>query len=87
YAPAATAIYPDAVTGHECLVRFGETTPVGTLGVYRLWMTASNMNVWSSRERLSNQAQEGTFVYGSRVVYGAAARYRGSPFIRPGYNT
>lgn len=87
FAPAALAIYPDAFIGHECLVRFGETTPPGSLGIYRMWMTASNMNIWASREKLSNQAQEGTFVYGTRVIHFAGARYRGSPFIRPGYNT
>jgi hypothetical protein len=85
--PAATSAYPDASNRHEALVRFGESLPIGSFGVYRLWMTASNMSTWATRERLSNQAQEGTFVYGNRVVHGMGARYRGSPFIRPGYST
>jgi len=86
-APAVTSAYPNVAERHEALVRFGETTPLGTLGLYRFWMTASNMNTWTTRERLSNEALEGTMVSGTRVIHGAGARYRGSPFIRPGYNT
>jgi hypothetical protein len=86
-APATTR-FPDDAPARECLVRFGEATPSGTFGVYRLWMTQANVSTWASRERLSNEALDGTFIYGnSRVVYNAGARYRGSPFIRPGYNS
>jgi hypothetical protein len=50
-------------------------------------MTQSNINTWTAREKLSNEALDGTFVYGNfRAVYNAGGRYRGSPFIRPGYN-
>ena len=83
-----TSLFPDDAPIRECLVRFGETIPSGTFGSYRLWMTQTNINTWTQRERLSNQALDGTFVYdNSRVVYNAGARYRGSPFIRPGYNS
>jgi hypothetical protein len=84
----ATAHFPDDAPTRECLVRFGDASPVGTFGVYRLWMTQSNINTWTAREKLSNEALDGTFVYGNfRAVYNAGGRYRGSPFIRPGYNT
>ncbi|MCW5552947.1 MAG: lamin tail domain-containing protein [Verrucomicrobiae bacterium] len=84
----ATSRFPDDAPARECLVRFGESSPAGTFGVYRLWMTQANINTWAAREKLSNEAMDGTFVYGnSRVVYNAGGRYRGSPFIRPGYNS
>jgi hypothetical protein len=84
----AISRFPDDAPTRECLVRFGEATPAGTFGVYRLWMTQANINTWSSRVRLSNDALDGTLVYGNfRVIYNANGRYRGSPFIRPGYNS
>jgi hypothetical protein len=83
----ATARFPDDAPDRECLVRFGDADPGGTFGVYRLWMTQNNINTWTAREKLSNEALDGTFVYGDfRAVYNAGGRYRGSPFIRPGYN-
>ena len=87
FTPAASTRFP-AEAAKEALVRFGDPTPSGNFGVYRLWMTQKNINTWSSREKLSNEALDGTFVHGNqRVIYNAGARYRGSPFIRPGYNT
>lgn len=86
-APATTR-FPDDAPDRECLVRFGDASPAGTFGVYRLWMTQANINTWAAREKLSNEAMDGTFVYGNfRAVYNAGGRYRGSPFIRPGYNS
>jgi hypothetical protein len=84
--PASTR-FPEDAPARECLVRFGEASPPGTFGTYRLWMTQANINTWAAREALSNEALDGTFVYGNtRVIYNAGGRYRGSPFIRPGYN-
>jgi hypothetical protein len=88
FTPPATTMFPDDAPARECLIRFGETPQFGNVGVYRLWMTAANINEWSNRAKLSNMPLDGTFVYGNfRVIYNAAARYRGSPWIRPGYNT
>jgi hypothetical protein len=85
--PAGTSRFPPEAPTRECLVRFGDPPTFGSLGAYRMWLTTSNFNVWRDRERLSNQAQDGTFVYGQwRVVYNAGARYRGSPFIRGNYS-
>ncbi len=79
---AATSLFP-APTAGEALIRFGEPAIFGGLGVYRIWMTASNLNLWTVRERLSNEALDGTFVYGNfRAIYNSGARYRGSPFTR-----
>ncbi|HXG49337.1 MAG TPA: lamin tail domain-containing protein [Methylomirabilota bacterium] len=79
---------PPAFPLRECYVRWGETTPFGAFGVYRLWMPQTNISRWIAREKMSNQALDGTLVYGGwRVIYNAGGRYRGSPFIRPGYTT
>jgi CotH protein/lamin tail-like protein/Ig-like domain-containing protein len=83
----ATATFPNDVPTRECHVRFGDPTPFGTFGSYRLWLTAANISRWTAREKLSNEPLDSTFVYGNfRVVYNAGGRYRGSPWIRPGYN-
>lgn len=87
-AAAATALFPPDVLPHirECLIRYGDPIYAGNIGVYRIWMTTTNITEWRIRELLSNEAQDGTFVYNNyRVIYNAGARYRGSPFIRPGY--
>jgi hypothetical protein len=84
--PASTVFPPDAPT-RECLIRFGDPIYSGSVGVYRMWMTAANISAWTTRELFSNEALDGTMVYNNfRVIYNAGARYRGSPFIRPGYN-
>ncbi|MGE3310308.1 MAG: lamin tail domain-containing protein [Limisphaerales bacterium] len=83
---AATTTFPADPALGECLVRFGEQIPSGSFGTYRLWMTQRRTDVWTEREFMSNEALDGTVVYGThRAIYNAGARYRGSPFIRPGY--
>ena len=83
----ANLVLPPALPTRECMVRVGELTQYGNFGIYRVWMSASNLNLWKTREQLSNEALDSTFVYNNyRVIYGGGARYRGSPFIRPGYN-
>jgi len=82
-ATPASTLFPADAPVHECLVRFGDPEVFGNLGVYRIWMTQSNYNRWRDRERLSNEPQDCTFVYGrTRAIYNAGARYRGSPFTR-----
>jgi hypothetical protein len=79
--------FPNNVPTRECHVRFGDPGSLGNIFAYRLWMTAANINLWTSRERLSNEPLDGTYVYGNfRAVYNAGGRYRGSPFLRPSYN-
>lgn len=83
---AATALFPPDAPVHECLVRFGDPVYPAGIGIYRMWITAANTNEWQTRELFSNEALDGTFVYNNyRAIYNASARYRGSPFIRPGY--
>ena len=80
-ATAATSVFPPGAPAHECLVRFGDPTPSGAFGTYRLWLTQSALKTWSSRPNLSNEAVDSAFVYGNwRVIYGAGGRYAGSPY-------
>jgi len=88
YALPATARFPNDAPVRECLVRFGETQPIGAFGTYRFWLTQTNFNRWSAREKLSNEPIEGTFVYGNfRAIYNGSGQYAGSPYHSPGYNS
>ncbi len=84
----AVSQFPANPWNRECLVRWGEAAIRSDFGTYRLWIGAENLNTWRRREKLSNELIDCTFVYGeSRVVYNALGRFRGSPFIRPGYGS
>lgn len=81
------SLYPNDAPARECLIRFGETKPAGSLGTYRIWMTQQTFNEWSSRSKLDNSPFDITFVYNDqRVIYNTKALYAGSPYISPGYN-
>ncbi|HEX5221186.1 MAG TPA: lamin tail domain-containing protein [Verrucomicrobiae bacterium] len=83
----ATGQFPAEAPKRECLVRWGESPVAGTIGTYRLWLTAANISAWTSRERNANDPLDATFVYGnSRVVYNVDTMYSGSPFHAPNYN-
>jgi len=78
---AATGRFPADAPGRECLIRWGESQPVGNLGVYRLWQRAVDYNWLRSRESLANDNVDATFVYdNSRVVYNLEMRGKGSPW-------
>ncbi len=88
FAPAATTQFPNDAPARECLVRVGETQPGGAFGTYRLWLTAATVNTWATREKLSNENLDGTFVHGAnRVVYNIGGHYSGSPYTSPGYTS
>jgi hypothetical protein len=63
-APASTR-FPDDAPGPANASSASATPPPGTFGIYRLWMTQANIDTWASREKLSNEALDGTFVYGN----------------------
>lgn len=70
--------------GRECLVRFGDVAVPSGLDTLTLWMTEDNMSEWTERERHSNEYLDTTVVCGGRrVIYDAAIRFRGSPWVRP----
>jgi hypothetical protein len=84
---AAPSQFPAAAPTRECHVRWGEGTVAGSLGTYRLWLTAANISFWTARERNANDPIDATFVYGNhRAIYNVDTLYSGSPFHTPGYN-
>ncbi len=84
---SASAQFPTDTPTRECLIRWGEPTPTGNMGIYRIWITEATRNTWSTRGRNSNTPLDATFVYGnSRIVYNASAQYSGSPFHTGGFN-
>jgi regulation of enolase protein 1 (concanavalin A-like superfamily) len=87
HAAPAVGRYPDEAPALEALVRWGESDPLGTFRTYRMWFTAATIQQWTTRVQMSNERLPGTLVYGNRVIHNIGARYRGSPFIRPGYSS
>lgn len=83
---AATSRFPADAPARECLVRVGETQPTGNFPVYRIWMTQATLATWNNRSKLDNTPLDITFALGDqRVIYNAQGRYKGSPYIAPGY--
>ena len=77
----ASARYPLDGSGHECLVRWGDPVPMGTLGHYHMWNTAAVENARNQSSALNNLYRDLTFVYGgNRVIYAAGFKDKGSPF-------
>jgi hypothetical protein len=88
FSPVGTNRLPADAPARECFVRVGETTLPGAFTTYRYWMSQSSVNFWATREKMSNEDIDGTFVYGnSRVVYNAGAHYSGSSYTSPGYTS
>ncbi len=84
---AASTQFPAAAPTRECHIRWGESVYGGSIGTYRLWLTAANISFWASRERNANDTIDATFVYGNqRAVYNVDTMYSGSPFHTPAYN-
>jgi hypothetical protein len=80
----AAATFPEALPDHsptrECVVRWGDLNPAGSLGVYHLWLTQTNVSRWMAQATVGNEEMDATFVYRGRVIYNASARYSGSPY-------
>ena len=80
--------YPLDHPEREAMIRWGSVISTNHFAAYRFWMTAASLTEWETRQKLSNTLLPGTLVYGDqRVIYGVGARYRGSPFIRPQYDS
>ncbi len=86
----ATARFPalrnDNAPVPECVVMFGDQDPGGSFGVYHLWLTQTNIDLWSGLPNLSNEMIDGTFVNGHRIIYNMQARYAGSPYHQGFYS-
>ena len=86
--PGVSSAFPDNAPTRECLVRWGETSPISGLGAYHLWGTKATMDRWRTREKLSNDPLDTTFIYGDfRAIYNAGAEYSGSPYHAPSYTS
>ena len=86
--PPVSSTFPALAPLKECVVRWGDSTLPGTLGTYRFWLTQTNVDRWSGEEKMSNNAKDITFLYGTnRVIYGAGAWFHGSPYHSPSYDS
>src|SRR5688572_7880323 len=73
--------FPSDAPTRECLVRWGETLPFGTIGSYRSLMTATIANQWTAADGKDNTYRDMTFIYNAdRVIYNATIKDKGSPF-------
>ena len=85
--PGTSATFPHDAPARECLVRWGDSSPTGSLSAYRLWMTQATRDRWTAREKNSNAPLDITFVNGgARVIYNASAKYSGSWAHTGGYS-
>ena len=88
FSPPKTTAYPDDAPSRECIVRWGDTTILGTLGTYRMWLSQATIDKWVADERMSNDPKDITFIYGTnRVIYNAGGWFHGSPYHSPGYDS
>jgi hypothetical protein len=84
----ASALFPNDAPSRECLVRWGDPKPTGSLGAYRFWMTQATRDRWAVRDKNSNAPLDITFVYGGvRAIYNAGAQYSGSWAHTPNYTS
>jgi hypothetical protein len=78
-ASPATSLFPANAPAQECLVRWDDTVPFGTLAHYHLWSTQATEA--ARRNALDNTYRDATLVYGTyRVLYNVGFRDKGSPF-------
>ncbi len=88
FAQPAAAIFPDNAPVRECVVRWGDNVIPGTLSTYRFWVTQTNVDRWSTEEKMSNKPKDVTFILGTnRVIYNAGAWFHGSPYHSPSYDS
>jgi len=77
--PAATATFPANAPQQECLIRWEDTIPFGTVAHYHLWSTQATESARSNA--LDNTFRDATLVYGNfRVLYNVGFRDKGSPY-------
>jgi hypothetical protein len=85
--PLGVTLFPDDAPTRECLIRWDEPKPTGTLGQYHIWITTATVNYWNAREKNSNEPLDCSFVYGTnRVIYNGKTLYAGSPWHAPGFS-
>lgn len=79
--PSASASFPDNAPTRECLIRWGDPLPFGSMGHYHLWSTAASDRDLTSHPGLDNKFRDCTLVYNNtRVIYNSGYRNKGSPY-------
>ncbi|HXT41180.1 MAG TPA: lamin tail domain-containing protein [Candidatus Angelobacter sp.] len=82
--PGASSRFPAALNDNgpvrECVVYFGDTIQATGFGAYHYWLTSANIDRWGGLGNLSNEPIDGTWVYGSRVIYNMHGHFAGSPY-------
>ena len=74
-APEHPRAFSNDAPARECLVRWGDPKPTGSLGAYRFWMTQATRDRWAVRDKNSNAPLDITFVYGgARAIYNAGGQ-------------
>ena len=80
---------PTAISRNDelyLIYRHDQRLPSTNYHSYRFWVTDADESRIGSRRQQSNDLVPGTFVYGgSRLYYGSATRFSGSPFARGGW--
>ncbi|HUS34207.1 MAG TPA: lamin tail domain-containing protein [Verrucomicrobiae bacterium] len=79
-ATSASSVFPNDAPIRECLVRWGDPAPFGSLGHYHLWATATSANDVANSNGQDRRYRDCTIVYDMRVIYNAGWRNKGSPF-------
>ncbi len=88
FPPVGISAFPSDAPVRECVIRWGDTTILGSLPTYRFWVSATNVARWIAEEKMSNKPKDVTFIYGTnRVVYNAGAWFHGSPYHSPVYDS
>lgn len=76
----ATSVFPPTAPARECLVRWGDPTPFGSIGRYHIWATAASTSDLNSRPGQDRSYRDCTMIYDTRPIYNAGLRNKGSPF-------
>lgn len=75
------SVFPARVPAQECLIRWDDPIPFGTLAHFHMWNTAATDSARGASRALDNTYRDCTIVYNNyRVVYNAGFRDKGSPF-------
>ncbi len=80
----ARSTFPSDAPKRTALYRVEDNLPDTNLNVYRLLMSWEHRTELDTRQPLSNELLDGTFVFNdSEIYYNVGVRYRGSPWGRP----
>lgn len=80
-AASASSIFPARAPAQECLIRWDDNIPWGTLAHFHMWSTAATESARGASRPLDNTFRDCTIVYNHyRVIYNAGFRDKGSPF-------